>query len=124
MTHLKLFNVLEYMLTKNNQIECIQNYREGKTNHRSISETYQRLKRKHYWPNMFNDLQKYINNCEFCQITKYERDLYEIADKLTPNPDFPFDSMHLYILTFTQEKYLTIIVLLNLQSVNIYLQHQ
>lgn len=85
---------LEYMLIQNDQIECIQNY---------------------CWSNMFNDIQKYINNCELCQTTKYERNPYQIVNKLTPNSDFSFDIEHLDILIFTREKYLTII--------NIYIQH-
>lgn len=40
---------------------------------------------------------------------KSKRYPYQIPGKLTPNPKFPFDTIHFYILTLDKEKYLTII---------------
>lgn len=59
--------ILQDITTSEEQLETISNYHLGKTNHRGILETYQKLKRRYYWPNMFQDIQKYINNCEICQ---------------------------------------------------------
>ena len=55
------------------------------------------------------DIQKFINNCELCQNSKYERNPYKIPDQLTPNPKHPFDIVHIDILTLNKEKYLTMI---------------
>ena len=71
------------------QIETIINYREGKTNHRGIQETYFKLKSKFYWPNMLTDIQKYINNCEICLANKYERQPIKLNDNLTETPKKP-----------------------------------
>lgn len=101
--------ILEDKLTIEEQLETIQNYHLGKTNHRGILETYQKLKRKYYWPNMLVDIQKYINNCDICQQNKYERNPYQIIDNLTQNPKYPFDILHIDTLTLENRKYLTLI---------------
>lgn len=101
--------ILEDRLTPEDQLETIQNYHLGKTNHRGILETYHKLKRKSYWPNMFLSIQKYINNCDICQQNKYERNPYQLPDNLTPSPKFPFDILHIDTLTLENKKYLTLI---------------
>lgn len=102
-------NMLQDVITLEDQLEIVSNYHLGKTNHRGILETYQKLKRRYYWPNMFRDIQKYINNCDICQQNKYERHTYQIPDNLTPNPKYPFDILHVDTLTLEKRKYLTII---------------
>ena len=95
--------------TLDEQIETIMNYHEGKTNHRGILETYQKLKQKYYWPNLYNDIQKYINNCEICQSNKYERKPIQVNDNLTQTPNKPFQKINIDTLTLEKGKYLTII---------------
>lgn len=102
-------DLLEDKLTIEDQLKTVQNYHLGKTNHRGILETYQKLKRNFYWPNMFIDIQKYINNCDICQQNKYERNPYQIPVNLTQSPKYPFDIVHIDTLTLENKKYLTII---------------
>ena len=102
-------NLLTDVENQNEQIDIINNYHLGKTNHRGIFETYSKLRRQYFWPKMYNDIQKFINNCEICQLNKYERNPYQLNDNLTKTPKFPFDIIHLDTITLENEKYLTII---------------
>ena len=51
--------ILEDIESVEEQKEILINYHEGKTNHRGILETYQKLKQKYYWPNLYNDVHKH-----------------------------------------------------------------
>ena len=106
---IKCETLLEDVESLEEQKEILINYHEGKTNHRGILETYQKLKRKYYWPNIFNDIQKYINNCDICQNNKYERKPIQIDDNLTQTPCKPFQKINIDTLTLERKKYLTII---------------
>ena len=69
--------ILEDVELLEQQKEILINYHEGKTNHRGMLETYQKLKQKYYWPNMCSDVQKTINNCEiFHNFWKSLRDIF------------------------------------------------
>ena len=35
--------------------------------HFSLDETYRRIKIRYYWPQMFNDVRKYVQSCDECQ---------------------------------------------------------
>jgi hypothetical protein len=94
---------------KDNIQEIIKNYHEGKTNHRGIDETEQRIKIKYYWPNLKNSIRTFINECEICQISKYDRNPVKIQMNITPTATKPFEIIHLDTYTFEQTKFLTII---------------
>lgn len=97
-------------VTNNDDIkEIIQNYHEGKTNHRGIQETEQRIKKLYYWPIMKKSIQTFINDCEICQQSKYERNPIKIQMNITPTASKPFEIIHLDTFTFEQNKFLTII---------------
>lgn len=91
------------------QLDIISNYHLGKTNHRGITETYMKLKRRFYWPKMHFDTNKFINNCETCLFNKYERNPFQLNDNLTKTAKFPFDIVHIDTITLENEKYLTLI---------------
>lgn len=38
--------------------------------HSGINKTVEKLRRYYYWPNLINDVRKYINNCNICKSTK------------------------------------------------------
>ena len=78
--------VLEDIDSIEEQIQILITYHEGKTNHRGILETYQKLKRRYYWPKAYHDIQKTINNCETCQNNKYERRPFQINENVTETP--------------------------------------
>ena len=73
---LKLFQctkLVNNVTEKDEQVTLIKHQHEGKTNHRGINETYDKLKTNYYWKNMKNDITDYINQCEICQTAKYSR---------------------------------------------------
>lgn len=90
-------------------LDTVQKYHEGKTNHRGINETEQRIKNLYYWPNMRGSIQKYINECDICQRTKYERNPLNLGINLTPTPAKPFEVVHIDTITIQKEQFLTII---------------
>lgn len=55
---------------------------------------------------MFQDVQKYIKNCESCLQIKYKRDPYQISYNLTLSPNYPFDILHVDTSAL-KNKYLT-----------------
>lgn len=97
-------------VTNNDDLkEIIQNYHESKSNHRGIDETYNRIKEKYYWPFMKNSIQTFINDCEICQQSKYERHPIKIQMNITPTATKPFQILHMDTFTLEQNKFLTII---------------
>jgi len=94
---------------KEEQQLTIQNYHKSKTNHRGIKKIYNKLKLSYYWPNMLKDIQNYINKCNVCLITKYERKPIQIPPILTPTAEKPFEKLHIDILSLEQVKILTIV---------------
>lgn len=97
------------VVTKNDIQDVIKNYHEGKSNHRGIDETEQKIKSKYYWPNLKSSIQSYINDCEICQLSKYERNPVKIPINITPTPTKPFQIVHLDTYTYEKTKFLTII---------------
>lgn len=89
--------------------EVIKSYHESKTNHRGVEETDRRIKEKYYWPNIKESIQSYINECEICQRSKYERHPINMEMNITPTATKPFDTIHLDTYTLDKVKFLTII---------------
>ncbi|EFA12582.1 Retrovirus-related Pol polyprotein from transposon opus-like Protein [Tribolium castaneum] len=94
---------------KDEQQDLIKNHHEGKTNHRGIRETYTRLQRLYYWPKLTLDVSNFINKCEICKKTKYERHPPEIPLKVTPKIDCPFQQLNIDLFTIEGKTFLTII---------------
>lgn len=94
---------------KNDIQEIIQKYHESKTNHRGIDETEQRIKNIYYWPNLKKSVQTYINECEICHQSKYERNPVKTKLNTTPTALRPFEILHLDTFTLENCKFLTII---------------
>lgn len=99
---------LNDVIDVNRQKELIS-YHHEKTCHRGINETLLALKKLYYWPNMQKDLAEYINNCDVCQRTKYDRHPPEIVFSLTPTPTQPFEVIHMDTFQISSCKFLTII---------------
>lgn len=87
----------------------IQMYHESKTNHRGINETEERIKKLYYWPNMKETIRQYINECETCQITKYDRNPPKIQFNITPTATKPFEILHIDLFQIEKQKFLTVI---------------
>lgn len=87
----------------------IQNYHEGKTNHRGIDETEKRLKNIYYWPNQRKSIQSYINLCDICQVTKYDRKPLNPLFNITPTATRPFEIIHIDSISLEKVKFLSIV---------------
>lgn len=90
-------------------IQTIKNHHEGKTNHRGIDETIRRIKERWYWPNQQKSIQTYVNECEVCQKTKYDRHPLRLHYNITPTATKPFEIIHIDSVTLENCKFLTII---------------
>lgn len=91
----------------NDQTAKTLDYHE--VNHNGISETFNKLKTKYYWPNMLESISKIINKCDVCLQSKYERHPYKV-DFLGPLlAKRPFHIVHLDTFGFGGAKFLTII---------------
>lgn len=97
------------VLNETDQIELISKYHQGCTNHRGIDETYERIKREYYWPNLRTSIQKIINNCELCLKCKYERSPLKLKYNVTPTASRPLETLHVDKFTIDNSKFLTII---------------
>lgn len=91
------------------QKDLIKYHHLTKTCHRGINEAQLALKKLYYWPNMKNDLTEYINNCDICQQTKYDRHPPKIKFALSPTPSQPLESIHIDTFQICNAKFLTII---------------
>lgn len=91
----------------NQQKEIITNYHQN--NHNGITETYNHLKRKYYWPKLRDSITSIINTCEICLQNKYERHPYKIAYEGPLLAEKPFKTLHLDVFHFSNCQFLTII---------------
>src|SRR3954451_11033268 len=62
-------------------------YNHPLSGHLAQANTYHRLRQKHYWPGMYQDIQEYITNCDICQRRAKDRSLLPITSaKITSKP--------------------------------------
>lgn len=94
---------------KDERLMLIMQQHEGKSNHRGIQETFEKLKRNYYWPNMKTDITDYINNCTNCQTAKYSRHPPYVPLVITETPAKPFEIIHVDTFKFDNQAYLTIL---------------
>ena len=58
-------------------------------------------------PKMYNDTQRFINNCETCLNKKYEKNPSQVNNNLTETPSKSFEKVNIDTLTLERRKYLT-----------------
>lgn len=105
----KCNTLLEDVTSTDEQKETIKKYHESKTNHRGTLETETRIRLTYYWPKLREDIQDYINQCDTCQINKYDRNPIKPKFMITPTPTKPFEIVHLDLFQVEKQKFLTII---------------
>lgn len=89
--------------------DIIRKYHEGKTIHRGIQETYKHIHRNYHWPNMLLSIQKFINKCDKCLRSKYERNPLKLPLSLTETPVKPMEHMFMDLYSSGGTTFLTII---------------
>ena len=60
------------MLPKTEKYQIINLYHND-DGHFGINKTYKRISLHYYWPNMFNNIKNFINQCDGCQRVKVDR---------------------------------------------------
>lgn len=79
-------------------------------NHRGIEEVFKELKNEIYHPNLRLRITKFINNCEICNIEKYNRHPPKPPYKLTETPSRPNEIIHIDVFyTLEKKLFMTII---------------
>lgn len=104
---IKSNNLAKDLEKSEKQSEVINEYHSK--NHNGITETYQHLKLLYYWPDMKTKINKIINECETCLVSKYERNPYKIQLSGPLLAKKPFDIIHIDVFSFEGNKFLTII---------------
>lgn len=91
------------------QLHVIKQYHEGKTCHRGIRETFNKIRRHYWWNNMKETITAVINGCELCKKMKYERKPIKPPIQLTPTQDCPFQEVFIDLLYIESKYYLTLV---------------
>lgn len=89
------------------QEQLITEYHDS-NNHRGINETHWHLKRTYYFPFMQKKISEIINNCNKCEILKYDRRPQKPLLQKTETPCKPLDIIHIDIYTIAHKQILTI----------------
>ncbi|KAI5756548.1 hypothetical protein M8J77_025839 [Diaphorina citri] len=105
----KCSKLLTDVTEEDKKTEVIKNHHDGKTNHRGIEETCRQIREKYYWPNITKYVQDYINHCEICQKTKYDRNPLKLTYNITPTTIKPFEVIHADTISLEKTKFLTLI---------------
>lgn len=74
-----------------------------------MTENIQNIKQLYYWPSLERDVINFVNTCETCQKTKYDRHPYKLVYKPTPTGTKPFEHIYMDIYSISGQKCLTII---------------
>lgn len=113
-SHNKLFKVIrcKEILTdvreSDQQEKLIKEYHE-KNNHRGINETFLHLRRQYYFPFQKNKIAQTINNCERCQLLKYDRAPPKLKYEIPETPKIPLDILHIDLYSINNNQILTIL---------------
>ncbi len=59
--------------------------------HLGITRTYDRIKQKFYWKNMYEAVKHHVNTCVQCQTTKLPRNIPVYPQGELPIPSYPFE---------------------------------
>ena len=65
--------------------------------HLGVAKVYDKLRRRCYWPKMFNSVERYVSSCDECQAKKPSNKTYGFG-QLPETPSFPFHTIGCDIL--------------------------
>ena len=100
---------VEIVKDQERQLEIITQCHEGKSNHRGITETIERIKRNYSWKNLQQMVAKSVNACEYCQRTKYDRRPPITTLQTTETPSDPMQILHIDLFRIDSSIFLTVI---------------
>lgn len=99
---IRCFTILEDIEDENKLSEIIEKEHLDK-NHRGIQAVFEEIKTQIYNPNLKIRITQLINNCEICNIEKYDRNPPKISYKITETPSKPREIVHIDVF-YTLEK--------------------
>ncbi|CAD7000909.1 unnamed protein product [Ceratitis capitata] len=101
--------ILEDIEDENKLSEIIEKERLDK-NHRRIQAVFEEIKTQIYNPNLKLRITQLINNCEICNIEKYDRNPPKIPYKITETPSKPREIVHIDVFyTLKKQIFMTMI---------------
>lgn len=89
-------------------LEAIKKIHE-KTNHRGIIENYNEMRNIYFYPKLKELIQKYINNCDICNLAKYDRNPNKYKFEISETPTEPNDIVHGDLFFCYKEVFLTLL---------------
>jgi len=75
-----------------------ENHSSAIGGHKGITKTHNRIKQRYSWPNMREDIRKYIQSCRPCQLKKLVRNKTRQPMILTDTPDLAFDKIAMDVM--------------------------
>lgn len=91
------------------QKDIVLKLHDGKTCHRGINETLNRLKRNYYWKGMKEMVTAIINSCDLCKKMKYDRNPLKPVIQFTQTQNKPFEEIFIDLFSIEGKGYLTVI---------------
>lgn len=76
---------------------------------RGINHVIKQLNKKYYWPNLSNDVKRYVSVSQTCQTAKFHRHPQNKKLQLTPTPSKPLEHIHIDLFFIEREIYMTIL---------------
>ncbi|KAF2895820.1 hypothetical protein ILUMI_10353 [Ignelater luminosus] len=101
--------MLEDIVGEEERFEIMKGYHLGKTNHRGITETVEAISKRYYFPKIYEQVNRYINQCNVCQQAKYERNPLKIVPNVTEISSRPFVIINIDLFFMDNQIFLTII---------------
>ncbi|CAB0033548.1 unnamed protein product [Trichogramma brassicae] len=79
--------------------------------HKGMIKTYHRIRERYYWPNMMEEIRRYVKTCHDCQIRKLTRVKTKFPMKITTTPTTAFEVVEMDVvgplpITISGNKYL------------------
>ena len=68
-------------------LECMHDSEYG--GHCSIDKTYDRVRRRYHWPNMYKDVVTHVSKCDLCKARRLKRNTAPMQDM--PVPNYPWE---------------------------------
>ncbi|CAD7077813.1 unnamed protein product [Hermetia illucens] len=92
-----------------NEEQCYGKIKEihEKGNHRGIQENFEEIKHLYYYKKIIQLITKYINNCEVCNLAKYDRNPVKVEFKLIETPNDINQIVHLDVFLIGKRMFFT-----------------
>ncbi|CAD7081742.1 unnamed protein product [Hermetia illucens] len=106
---LKFLKCIKYAIDLLNEDQCYQKIKQihENGNHRGINENFEEIKNLYHYNGIYKLLTKYTNNCEICNLVKYDRHPVKPKFKLTETPSDINQTLHIDIFFIGKKQFLT-----------------